>query len=151
MSWPVDNNKSISLYFNIIKIDGDGKCAFRAILEALNISQIWHKALRALAANAIEEKQWNLEILEALNIESPKQLADQTRKENSFVGEATIAELAEKLELTIAIYLKDTTLKKDKKKYTLNIFKVTILNWTWKAITTLWYLNKILDSSQPKE
>ena len=107
----VDNNKLISQYFNTIKIDGDGNCAFRAILEALNISQIWHNTLRELAANAIEEKQWNLEILEALNIESPKQLADQTRKENSFVGEATIAALAEKLELTIAIYLKDTTKK----------------------------------------
>jgi len=107
----VDNNKPISQYFNTTKIDGDGNCAFRAILEALNISQNWHKTLRELAAKAIEEKQWNLEVLEALNIESSKQLADQTRIENSFVGEVTIAALAEKLEITIAIYLKDTTKK----------------------------------------
>ena len=50
----VDNNKPIFQIFNTLEIDGESNFAFRVILEALNINQIWHNTLRAIAANAIE-------------------------------------------------------------------------------------------------
>ena len=106
-----DNNKPIDIYFNTITIEGKGNCLFKSILEALNIEQSKHKLLRELAAKTIEEREWEEDTLKAININSPKELADQVRVENSFVGETTIIPLAEKLELTIAIYLKDTTRK----------------------------------------
>ena len=106
-----DHNKEIDVYFDLIKINGNGNCLFKSILESLNIEQAKHKILREIAAKSIEERKWDQNVLEGLKINSPKELADKVRQEDSFVGETAISSLAEKLGITIAIYLKDTTQK----------------------------------------
>ena len=104
-----DNNKIIDQYFTIKEIEGDGNCLFKSILESLNLDKSKHKVLREIAANAIETKDWDQNILKALDTNNAKNLADKVRQEDSFVGETAILPLAEKLGITIAIYLKDTT------------------------------------------
>ena len=104
-----DNNKPTQNYFDTVKIEGDGNCLFKAILEALNINQSKHKTLREYTAKAIETKEWDQGVLEAIGIRNPHELADKVRTPNTFVGETAISPLAEKLQITVAIYLKDTT------------------------------------------
>ena len=90
---------------------------FKSILESLNLEQSNHKTLREITAKAIETKIWDQNILDGLDINNAKDLADKLRQEDSFGGETSILPLTEKLGITIAIYLKDTTKKWIKENY----------------------------------
>ena len=50
-------------------------------------------------------------VLEAIGIRSPHELADKVRTPNIFVGETAISPLEEKLQITVATYLKNTAIQ----------------------------------------
>ena len=102
-----DNNISISENFNLIQIKADGNCLYRAVLECLELDQNDHPTLREFTARLIQERNWNPDQLTAFNVDSGKELADKIRQNCSFSGEEALIPIAEYLNITVAIYMKD--------------------------------------------
>lgn len=112
----VGNNKMIDQYLYIKEIKGDGN-----LFVQINTRVFKFRTIKTwIIMRNRSESNWNKRIrskrIRSPNTNNPKNLEDQIRQEDSFVGETSIHKLAEKLKLTIAIYLKYTTKKMDKRK-----------------------------------
>lgn len=100
--------------FTKIKIEGDGNCLPRAILKALNLDENDHPHLRKELAKTVENHNYSREILKGLNYENAKQIAEEIRIPDSFIGYETFAPFCIKYNLIAKIYLEDNEYKGNK-------------------------------------
>lgn len=100
--------------FNKIRIRNDENSILRAILTGLNLSENYHIQLRKELANIIEESNYNNDILNKLNYQNLKQLAEDVRNPNTNLSFYTISPLCNKYNLVCKIYLEDSIYKGNK-------------------------------------
>ena len=100
--------------FNKIRIRNDENSILRAILTGLNLSENYHIQLRKELANIIEESNYNNDILNKLNYQNSKQLAEDVRNPNTNLSFDTISPLCNKYNLVCKIYLEDSIYKGNK-------------------------------------
>ena len=93
--------------FTKIKIKGDGNCLQRAILKALNLDENDQPNLRKELAKTVENHNYSKEILKGLNYENTKQITEEIRIPDSFIGYETLAPFCIKYNFIAKIYPED--------------------------------------------
>ena len=100
--------------FTKIKIKGDGNCLPRTILKTLNLDENDHPYLRKELEKTVENHNYGKKILKGLNYENAKQIAEEIRILDSFIGYESLAPFCIKFNLIAKIYLEDSEYKDNK-------------------------------------
>ena len=91
--------------FKILKVEGDGNCTIRAILESAGLSQELHNEFRDAMANAAEKLNIEQSILTDNGFNNKKELIDFLRTEGNYIGMEHAQIILEKYNINTNIWL----------------------------------------------